>query len=141
MFQKVPLLVLLLASQVMAWGELGHRTVAYLAAMYFTPEAESLFNTLVNPTETFDISDGAVWADGFGVQHRMPWSKAWHFIDAKDNPPEVCKVNFNADCDPDKKCVVAAIANLVSCAALPSKLFCFSSLILIDRQIKSTIPI
>lgn len=110
---KVSLLVLFLANQAFAWGEIGHRTVGYLAQMYFTSEGENLFNELVEPTEAFDISDGAIWADGFGVKQRMPWSKAWHYIDAKDNPPVQCKVNFNADCDPDKKCIVAAIANLV----------------------------
>ncbi|KIW87963.1 uncharacterized protein Z519_11548 [Cladophialophora bantiana CBS 173.52] len=111
---KTFLFLLCLASRVLSWGELGHRTVGYLAQMYFSSEAESLFDELVRPTESFDISDGAVWADDRKVQGRMAWSKAWHFIDAKDNPPRKCKVNFNADCDPDKKCIIAAIANLTT---------------------------
>src|ERR1700742_3334946 len=101
---KLPLLILLLTPQVLAWGEHGHRTVGYLAQLFFTPEAESLFNELIKPTDMFDISDGAVWADNRTVQSRYPWSKPLHFIDAKDNPPENCKVNFNEDCDPDKSC-------------------------------------
>ncbi|OQV06883.1 hypothetical protein CLAIMM_11397 [Cladophialophora immunda] len=112
---KSSLLILLcLVSKAFSWGELGHRTVGYLAQMYFTPKAESLFNELIHPTEAFDISDGAVWADNWSTQTRMPWSKPWHFIDAKDSPPKKCKVNFNADCDPDKRCVVAAITNMTA---------------------------
>src|ERR1700742_3340730 len=104
-FAALPLIVLLLASRVLAWGEIGHRTVGYLAGMYFSSEADNLFNELVQPSKTFDISDGAVWADSFKVQSRMPWSKPWHYIDAQDDPPHKCKVNFNGDCDPKKRCV------------------------------------
>jgi hypothetical protein len=107
------LTLLILVSQVTAWGELGHRTVGYLAQLYFTPEATELFNDLILPTETFDISDGAIWADSFAVQHKYPYSKFWHYIDAKDDPPNTCQVNFDDDCDTDKHCIVTAIANQV----------------------------
>lgn len=96
-----------------AWGEIGHRTVAYLARMYFTEDAEALFQELVKPTDTFDISDGAVWPDNRRVQGKRPWSKPWHYIDAKDEPPKKCRVNYNSDCNEEKGCVVSAIANLV----------------------------
>ena len=107
------LLVLLLGTQALAWGEHGHRTVGYLARMYFTDTGEALFNELVKPTDAFDISDGAVWADSFNVQNKMPFSKPWHYIDAKDNPPEECKVKYNRDCNEDKSCIVSAIVNMV----------------------------
>ena len=81
--------------------------------MYFTDEGEALFNELVEPTDTFDISDGAVWADNFSVQNKMPFSKPWHYIDAKDDPPTTCKVKYNRDCDADKRCIVSAIVNMV----------------------------
>jgi len=82
--------------------------------MYFTEEAESLFKELLQPTDTFDISDGAVWPDSNGVRTHMPYSRPWHFIDAKDNPPKTCTINYSADCDPDKRCVVYAIVNMTS---------------------------
>jgi hypothetical protein len=113
-FVQTALLVLSLSIESVAWGEHGHRTVAYLARLYFTPAGEALFNELVAPTETFDISDAAVWADSHNVQSRMPWSKPWHYIDAKDNPPKNCTINYSSDCDPDKHCIIAAIANMVS---------------------------
>ena len=113
LFVTISVLVLLFSLEAIAWGEHGHRTVAYLARMYFTEEAETLYNELIEPSETFDISDGAVWADNRSVQSRMPFSKPWHYIDAKDNPPKTCKINYNSDCHADKGCIVAAIANLV----------------------------
>ncbi|KIX08665.1 uncharacterized protein Z518_03322 [Rhinocladiella mackenziei CBS 650.93] len=80
--------------------------------MYFTDAAENLFHELVEPTEKFDISDGAVWADSNSVRFKWPWSRAWHFIDAKDDPPEVCNIHYSSDCDPDKECIIAAIKNM-----------------------------
>ena len=109
-------LVLLLSTKAIAWGEHGHRTVAYLARMYFTDQGEALFDELVEPTDTFDISDGAVWADNHSVQGKMPWSKPLHYIDAKDNPPETCGITYRRDCDKDRKCIVAAIVNMVRCS-------------------------
>lgn len=111
---NVFLLFLFFSSQAAAWGEHGHRTVAYLARMYFSDAAENLYNELMQPTDTFDISDGAEWPDQRSTQGKMPWSKPWHYIDAKDNPPKTCKINYNVDCDPDKECVIAAIKNMVS---------------------------
>lgn len=108
------LLVLSLSIESTAWGEHGHRTVGYLARLYFTPEGEALFNELVAPNEIFDISDGAVWADNHNVQTKMPYSKPWHYIDAKDNPPEKCIINYSRDCHPDKHCIISAIVNMVS---------------------------
>src|SRR5205807_33227 len=45
----------------------------------------------------------------------------WHFIDARDDPPNECSVNFKRDCDfrdhcashKTPGCVVGAIANMV----------------------------
>lgn len=113
LFVKILGLLLLLSLHATAWGEHGHRTVGYLARMYFTEEAENLYNELVEPTSIFDISDGAVWPDSNSVRSKMPYSRPWHYIDAKDNPPMTCKINFTADCDPEKSCIVAAIVNQV----------------------------
>lgn len=116
---KISLIIFLCISRALAWGEHGHRTVGYLAQLYFTTDAENLVDELIKPTETFDISDGAVWPDSFNVQSKYPWSKPLHYIDAKDDPPKTCKVNFNADCDPDERCIVAAITNFVCVHLVP----------------------
>ncbi|KAJ4549383.1 hypothetical protein HRR78_004841 [Exophiala dermatitidis] len=102
-----------------AWGSLGHRTVAYLASMYFSTPATIMANHLLNGQ---DISEAALFPDKFA------WSAAWHYIDARDDPPRYCGINMTRDCggggDDDllnryhvqseqesQGCVVTAIAN------------------------------
>jgi len=87
-FNTVALLAL--AGNVAAWGGLGHRTVGYLAEHYFTEDAAQLVKDLIKPTDSFDISDAAIWADG--IRQRQHWTEGWHFIgeyllsDLKDRP-------------------------------------------------------
>lgn len=67
-----------LASQAVAWGGLGHRTVGYLAQKYFNDNAVAYFENVINPSNAFDISDAAIWADG--VRYKRPYTSGWHFI-------------------------------------------------------------
>lgn len=60
------------------WGSLGHRTVGYLAQHYFTDAAAQLFEGLIDPSEHFDVSDAAVWADR--IRWRRHYTGGWHFI-------------------------------------------------------------
>ncbi|KAK0647127.1 S1/P1 nuclease [Cercophora newfieldiana] len=95
-----------------AWGGLGHRTVAYLAKKHLTDEAVSLFDQILKNDFGYDYSDAATWADT--VKRSMPWSSPFHYINPeKDNPPETCEVTWSSDC-PKKGCVVSAIANYTS---------------------------
>jgi hypothetical protein len=94
---------------VLAWGNIGHRTVAYLAQMYLSPGAATYVSTLLGDT---DISDAAVWADEVRRTHEFHYTAGWHFIDAEDDPPRTCQVNFNRDCNPGPGCVVGAIMNM-----------------------------
>jgi len=70
--------LLALTGQAVAWGGLGHRTVGYLAQHFFTEDASQLIQDLLKPTETFDISDAAVWPDT--IRMRQPFTEGWHFI-------------------------------------------------------------
>jgi hypothetical protein len=90
------------------WGGLGHRTVGYLAQKYLTQEGASFAATLLDDG---DLSDAAVWADA--IKHHKGWTYTaeWHYIDAKDDPPRVCQVNYSRDCDAVKGCVVSEIVN------------------------------
>jgi hypothetical protein len=109
-----------------SWGNLGHRTIGYLAQQYMTPQATAFFNGIINPSDSFDISDAAVWADSHR-QGRLAYTYNWHFIDARDDPPNECSVKFERDCDTRDNCashktpgcVVGAIANMV-CGLFPS---------------------
>ncbi|KAJ6127664.1 hypothetical protein N7523_003276, partial [Penicillium sp. IBT 18751x] len=93
------------------WGDLGHRTVAYLAEKYLSEQGTQLVEDLVTPNEHFDISDAAVWADR--QKFHYPFTRSWHFIDAEDKPPDLCRVSYEADCKTGG-CVISAIENMVS---------------------------
>jgi hypothetical protein len=94
------------------WGEIGHRAVGYLAQKHLTPAGRDLITELLQPDAKFDISDGAVWADLQTI--RMPYSKPWHYIDAKDKPPQTCGVTYEADCPEAEGCVISAIKNMTA---------------------------
>lgn len=105
--------IILLASTFFArlvscWGVLGHRTVAYLAAHYLNPEATTYVSDLINHQ---DISEAALWADKIRYIPGFAYSRAWHYIDAQDDPPRQCGLNFTRDCLPTEGCAVSALVN------------------------------
>ena len=57
---------------VLAWGNIGHRTVAYLAEMYLSPGATTYVSALLGDA---DISDAAVWADEVRRTHEFHYTK------------------------------------------------------------------
>jgi hypothetical protein len=101
------LILLSLPLHCLAWGSLGHRTVAYLASLYFTPEATRFTNHLLNGQ---DISEASLFADRIRYIPSFHYSAAWHYIDAQDDPPRQCGINITRDCL-SEGCVVSAIAN------------------------------
>ena len=73
--------LLLLSSTVpftWGWGDLGHRTVAYLAEKYLNEEGNQLVEDIIAPDKDFDISDAAVWADR--KKWKYPFTRPWHYI-------------------------------------------------------------
>lgn len=75
----LPLLLISYTAQLTwCWGDLGHRTVAYLSAKYLTEQGAQLVEDLITPDKDFDISDAAVWPDG--QKFRLPFTRPWHFI-------------------------------------------------------------
>lgn len=97
------------------WGSLGHRTVAYLASLHFTPASNRFTNTLLNGQ---DISEAALFPDKVRHMPQFAYSAGWHYIDAQDNPPEHCGINMTRDCLAEG-CVVSAIANHTARVADP----------------------
>lgn len=52
----------------------------------------------------------ATWADSIRYTRWGRFTKNYHFIDAHDNPPYSCDVDFDRDCKSDG-CVITALAN------------------------------
>jgi len=122
------------------WGTLGHRTVAYIAQKNLSPGAASFVDDLLGGE---DISDAALWADK--IKRQQPKTAPWHYIDAMDDPPRKCSVNYKRDCIPKDGCVVSAIVNMVSLWLLVAcvSLGVFSTYITLcaARLVVSTTPI
>jgi hypothetical protein len=75
----LPLIIFIYSFQpAVCWGDLGHRTVAYLAQKYLSNEAAQLIDVLLPSGDGQDISDAAVWADT--IRPHFPFTRPWHFI-------------------------------------------------------------
>ncbi|EMR70840.1 putative nuclease s1 protein [Eutypa lata UCREL1] len=98
---------------VVAWGSLGHITVAYVASHFVKEETATYFQDLLrNDTEHY-LAGVATWADSIRYTKWGRFTKNFHFIDAKDDPPSYCGVDFERDCKEDG-CVVSSIQNYTS---------------------------
>ncbi|CAM1509800.1 Fc.00g001350.m01.CDS01 [Cosmosporella sp. VM-42] len=95
---------------VYSWGVLGHATVAYIAQHFLHDEVASWAQTVLNDTSSSYLANVASWADTYRTTSAGKWSAPLHFIDAEDNPPAACNVDYDRDCG-SAGCVVSAIAN------------------------------
>ena len=109
----LPILLLYLRST-LAWGTLGHTTIAYIASSLVSPPTALLFQDLLyNNTEHY-LANVATWADSFRYTEAGRFSAKLHYIDAKDEPPRSCGVVMERDCVGGTGCVVGAVGNYVS---------------------------
>ncbi|OCK95057.1 phospholipase C/P1 nuclease [Cenococcum geophilum 1.58] len=106
---KLLLSLLSLLPLSLAWGNLAHRTIALLAQKHFTPSASLYIHSLLG-SET--LSDAAIWADTYKFLPQGRYTSSWHFVDARDEPPHSCSVSYGRDCQPNRTCIIAAIANM-----------------------------
>ncbi|KAJ7681564.1 nuclease PA3 [Mycena rosella] len=93
-----------------AWGVLGHATVAYVAQNYLSAATASWAQGVLADTSTSYLANIASWADTYRSTTAGAWSAPLHFIDAEDNPPTSCSVNYARDCGATG-CSVSAMAN------------------------------
>ncbi|CAG7947385.1 unnamed protein product [Penicillium nalgiovense] len=93
-----------------AWGALGHATVGYVAQQYISSEAASWAQEILNDTSSSYLANVGSWADQYRYTDDGKWSAPLHYIDAMDDPPKSCNVDYERDCA-DEGCVVSAIAN------------------------------
>lgn len=65
---------------------------------------------VLNDTSDSYLANIASWADSYRSTTAGAWSSALHYIDAEDDPPASCNVDYDRDCG-SAGCVVSAIAN------------------------------
>ena len=99
----------------LAWGAMGHETIAYVATNFVSSTTKSYFQSLLGDTSTDYLASVAAWADSYRSTTAGKYSAPYHYIDANDNPPSSCSVNLSRDCGTGG-CVVSAISNFVSTA-------------------------
>ncbi|CAK4033102.1 nuclease PA3 [Lecanosticta acicola] len=93
-----------------AWGNLGHETVAYVATHYVESHTKQWAQAILGDTSTSYLANVATWADSYRYTTAGKFSAPFHFIDAQDDPPSSCNVDYDRDCV-GTGCVVSAIAN------------------------------
>ena len=96
----------------MAWGDLGHQTVAYIAQNFVSDDTAKWAQGILDISNSSYLASVAPWADTFRYSSGGEWSAPFHFIDANDSPPNSCSVDFDRDCG-EEGCSVSAIANYV----------------------------
>ena len=109
---SIALSLLSLTPSALAWGALGHETIAYIAQDFVTASTRAWAQDILDDTSSSYLASVATWADSFRETAAGRFSAPFHFIDANDDPPDSCNVNFNRDCG-SEGCVVSAISNYV----------------------------
>jgi hypothetical protein len=110
------IIALLLGSSLptaLGWGSLGHQTVAYVAQNFVTATTKTFMQGILDDTTTSYLANAATWADDYRYTTAGAFSYNFHFIDAQDDPPTTCDVDYDRDCASDT-CIVSAITNYTS---------------------------
>ncbi|KAI1210904.1 nuclease S1 precursor [Annulohypoxylon truncatum] len=94
----------------MAWGAMGHETIAYIASNYVGSATKSYFQGLLGDTSADYLASVVAWADSYRYTTAGTFSAPFHYIDANDNPPSTCGVDLDRDCG-SEGCVVRALQN------------------------------
>ncbi|KAL7793774.1 S1/P1 nuclease domain-containing protein [Trichoderma ceciliae] len=107
---KIALVTLTSLQGANAWGTLGHATVAYVAQHYLNADTASWAQGVLNDTSSSYLASIASWADTYRSTTAGKFSAPFHFIDAEDNPPSSCNVDYERDCG-SAGCSISAVAN------------------------------
>ena len=89
---------------------LGHETIAYMAQSYVQPSTRSYVEGILGISNSSYMASVANWADSYRYTTQGAFSAPFHYIDANDNPPSSCSVDFARDCGTGG-CSVSAITN------------------------------
>ncbi|KAK2012808.1 S1/P1 nuclease [Colletotrichum eremochloae] len=112
MARLIPLTILASAAlpRALAWGSMGHATIAYVATNFVAPETKAYMQQLLGDTTDDYLAGVASWADSYRYTTEGAFTSSFHYIDALDDPPHACGVDLERDCGP-AGCIVTAHAN------------------------------
>jgi len=116
----LPLLLLLIAQPVLAWGEFGHRLVAELAARQLSPEVQAQVDALLKDEAEPTLAGVASWADRVREADLEAYrhTRTWHYVNF---PSLDCDYVPARDC-PGGNCNAGAITRQATVLADRSQL-------------------
>jgi hypothetical protein len=113
--RSIILAALAVASQIqgtLAWGDMAHETTAYVAQSFVTTSTKEYLQKITSDNTTSYLANYVTWADTYRYTSAGEFSAPYHYIDANDNPPTSCSVDYSRDCG-STGCSVEAIQNYV----------------------------
>ncbi|KAF2968400.1 hypothetical protein GQX73_g5131 [Xylaria multiplex] len=113
---RLPAIALLASAALpgaLAWGAMGHETVAYIASNFVSSATKTYFQDLLGDTSANYLASVAAWADSYRYTSAGSFSAPFHYIDANDSPPSACGVDYARDCGA-AGCIVSALQNYTS---------------------------
>lgn len=103
-------LLTLFGARAYAWGALGHETIAYVASNLVKNNTQLWAQHVLGDNSSSYLATVSTWPDSWRRTDEGAFSAPFHYIDAEDNPPEACNIDYERDCG-EEGCVVSAIAN------------------------------
>lgn len=105
MYRYCGLLLLVLSSQVHAWGFTGHKAFCEAAYDLTSPATQKALDAVAAKQGDYhSFAEACTWADDIKKDHQWDWSKHLHYINVTRNEKDL----HDADCS--KGCVLSAIA-------------------------------
>jgi hypothetical protein len=81
-FRILPMIAaVFFASQISAWGQLGHRVVAGIAERHLTPRSAQSIHALMQGNSLASMS---TWSDEYSFRHPEAKTSAWHYLNFSD---------------------------------------------------------
>lgn len=92
-----------------AWFMTIHNQIGYMADQLITPQARYMIQNILEPEYQGSLGRAAAWADTVS-RTTAKYSYGWHWISARDEPPDNCNLHYHRDCQKGG-CVVQQIWN------------------------------
>jgi hypothetical protein len=92
-----------------AWYLEVHNQIGYVADQLLEPQTKYMLSQILEPEYNGSVGKAAAWADTVS-RTTAKYSYGWHWISARDNPPDNCGLYYHRDCQ-EGGCVVQQIAN------------------------------
>jgi hypothetical protein len=80
-FATITVSLLSLAQYGACWGDVGHRTIGYVAEKCLSSNAHQYLTSILANDQGYDFSDAAIWADTIKRgAHPREYTKIWHYM-------------------------------------------------------------